>query len=703
MALVEDLAHEGEKKLDYGRRVLELLIPLKPDDDLVIATLVYPLYLVGKISDEQLSKYGSEVVSIVLGVRKLDELDYVASDKHTQVEVLRKMYLSMAKDLRCIVMSLAFRLDRLQNVAALIGAESAATIAKETLDLYVPIAERLGVYRIKTKMEDLAFQYAYPQEYQELKKQLDELGNIHLPVIKHISEDLKKFVQEQGLVAEVSGRVKSVYSIYRKMKRKNLSSIDGLYDIFAMRIIFPSQYDSAGNERVDYLYSFIGMLHSSWKPVSKRFKDYIALPKPNGYRSLHTVVLGLAPKGSDQPVEIQVRSEAMHNEAEFGVASHWLYKSMGGASGSIFSSQIEWLRCLERLSTNMAENDGDLAGEVELDLFKDRIFVLTPRGEVKDLPAGSCPIDFAYSVHTDVGNRCMMAKVNSSVVPLDYELQNGDVVQIVTRKDAEPKLQWLSLVKSSGARNKIKAWFGQLNRENNIREGRRLLNSQLARLGKPALDQNYTILRDFDGERLTLSRRETLVEEVGKGTKLVNDVIRKIYPYEDIMTDRRTKVVAYESKKSGKDNVAMEEKILVDGEGGISLKIAACCSPRQGNKIAAYVTSDGKVSIHQQGCTLFKNLNDNKKMSANWIDEQKSANYRVKIKVKAVSRVGLMSDLTSIMSIMGISIESVDIKPDTGKINDDYFVLVFSDLDQFDVLINKLEHVDGVINVQRVA
>lgn len=590
--------------------IIDSLIPLRPDEDTLFAALLHRVFVNGFVDGEIIEEvFGSDVFGILSGVKNLESLIYVENDRAVQVENLRKMILVMAKDIRVILVSLACRLYKMRNLEKMKDKAGVVAYSAETLNLYVPICERLGIYRFKSQLEDLSFKYSNPEEYKDISKQLNKLrGGCDLS-IAFIKEQLEIFLESRGIKADVSGRIKNFYSIYRKLKGKGSDFIGDLDDIFAMRVIVSAKTDEEGEELTDHLYAVLGLVHAEWKPISSRFKDYLAVPKPNGYRSLHTVVLGLAPKDTDQPVEIQIRDSQMHREAEYGIASHWIYKESG--KGVRMESQKELMRGLEGIRSEF-DLEYDVIKEIEIDLFKDKIFVLTPKGEVKELLAGSIVLDFAYSVHTDIGNRCVMAKVNGSVASLDYELANNDVVEIIIGKDVKPKLRWLSMVKTNQAKTKIKAWFNSRNKESNIKEGRRLLNVHLERLGKPILDQKYTILKNYSKKALTLSQREGLVEEVGNGGKLASDVVKRVYPYKNPVVN---KVVR--SRKARKV-YSLENKILVGGEDGLPLKIAACCKPKMGNPIVGYVTRGNSITIHKSSCHLLDSLNHERVVLADW-------------------------------------------------------------------------------------
>ncbi len=670
--------------------VLNKLIPLKPDEDTIIATLLHDIYLNSSLNDEELkSLFGQPVVNLLNSFKKLSALNYKENSKASQIEVLRKMFLAMAKDIRVILIWLAVRLNLLEQLGKSTDKLYRERIARETMMLYVPIASRLGIYIMKVELEDLSFKYLEPANYARISKQIEKFGEKRKTAIAKIQQDLKKFLLDSGVSAEVGGRVKSVYSIYQKLFRKNLNSVDQLHDFFAIRVVVPQNGDT-----LDNLYAVLGLIHSEWKPVSSRFKDYVAVPKPNGYRSLHTVVLGLGPRNLDHPVEIQIRDEQMNKEAEFGIAAHWLYKT-GKNNGKNLNTQVDWIKGLEKLD-DFFFTSSDSIKEASLDLFRDRIFVLTPRGEVKDLTAGATPIDFAYMIHTDVGNHCVMAKVNDALVPLDSELRNGDVVEIITKKEASPKLKWLSMVKSNFAKHKIKVWFSALNKSNNLREGRRLINIQLERIGQPLLDHTYSIFKTYCGKKLSVVDRESLLEEVGRGLKVPSDVVKKVYPYDRPIVDN----IPVPRKKTAQ----IEDEVVVAGESGLPVKYASCCKPGVQDQIVGYVTRGNRVTIHKATCRLLDALDGDRIMIAGWSkeDENVEPKKQVGIVVKSVSRIGMIQDIASIISGLGINIADVRIVPtaEPGMYNN-CFLLQIGEMEKFELMVAKLKKIKGVLSVTR--
>lgn len=456
VSFLDEKTPEEYKDFSDSLGIMKILSSFKLCRDTIFAVFLSDLYIDGVISDSEVSgSFGKDVQNILFSLKKLNSLDFVEHDKSARAEVLRRMFLTMAKDLRSVIIWLARKAVKMKKLGGEADSHKRLIAARQAMNIYAPIAARLGIYSIRTLLEDLAFKHIDPDSYTNIELQINELGGAHKKNIERITSDLRGFLLKNGIDAQVEGRIKSVYGIYRKLKRKNLNSVKDIYDFFAIRIILPV----ANNGSVDQLYSVLGLIHSEWKPFSHKFKDYISVPKPNGYKSLHTVVLGLGEGYFDKPVEIQIRDSDMHSESECGMASHWVYKTgtFSGSSSNV-DSQAEWIKGLAKIHEFFRTGFGEIS-DIDVDIFKDMIFVLTPKGEVKDLPQGSVPIDFAYSIHTDLGNRCAMAKVNGVVVPLDYELKNGDVVEIITKRTAEPKPKWLSIVKTPIAKGRIKSWF----------------------------------------------------------------------------------------------------------------------------------------------------------------------------------------------------------------------------------------------------
>lgn len=611
-------AYEGHKRfsgdpvLSHALESAKILSKLKVDEDTLIAALLHeiPEYSHEHIKDID-KNFGKNVGELVAAFDKIGTIK--ASLDENEMEKLRKMFLVMARDLRVVLIKLADRLHNMQTLE-FVKPEKRRRIARETLEVYVPIASRLGVYTLRSQLEDLCFKFLNEREFKHINEELKSLGKKRKNTLEKIQQTIIDFLSENSLEGEVYGRFKNTYSIFKKLKVKGKTSIDDIQDIYALRIILPTKINENGQENVEDLYNLIGLIHKKWEPLTGRFKDYIGFPKPNGYKSLHTTVLGIVPHSNKEPVEIQIRSQKMHEEAEYGIASHWLYKqSKGSAALGRQKAHMEWIKSLQNLSINLAD-EKNKDTELSIDFFKDRIFVFTPNGDIKDLPVGATPLDFAYIVHTDLGHKCIMAKANGNVVPLDYELQNGEVIEILTRSHSIPKLEWLSFVKTGSAQNKIKAYFRSLNKEENFKIGKELLNKQLKRLEKPLLDQKLQVLDGYSTKKLTLRDREHLVESVGNGSLLASQVIRKIF-YDEIPKKEKIK----EEKVKFDASKHIGKYIIVGGEKGMPIKIAQCCKPSFGQSIEAYASRGQSISIHRKNCKILYASNPERHISAKWV------------------------------------------------------------------------------------
>jgi len=683
-----------------AKSLIDLIIPFGPDEDTILVCILLVPALKGDLDHNQIKeRFGVSVCSILEAVKKLESVGYAGSNRDLQLEVLRRMFLAMAKNIRVILVALVYRLFELNYLAKNYNKGDLLLLANETLNIYVPVAGRLGMYNIKTELEDIAFQYANPREYKKIVQQLRVLQKKSKVSIGKVASTLVAYFAEKGMKVKVFGRIKGLYSIYSKLDRKGLKNVNELSDIFALRLILPCKVDKNGNEVVDHLYAALGLVHSEWKAISKRFKDYIAVPKPNGYRSLHTIVVGMV-EGSDTPIEIQIRDENMHKDAEYGVAAHWLYKDTGFSKDERMEYYADWLKGVQKIREELAVGNS-VFNDTAVDIFKDRIFILTPKGEVKDLPAGSSPLDFAYSVHTDVGHTCYMAKVNNKAVPLSHKLKNGEMVEIITRKDSHPRIQWLSMVKTDAAKTKVRGYFNALNKERDLKEGRRILNDYLKKLGKPALDPNFSIFKNYMGENLSVAERASLVAEIGKGGKMISDVLKKVFPNSDIDSDM-TRERGVSSLKPGK-SVGLDKYIVIGDQEGLPIKIAACCKPRYGDDIIGYVTRGNRVTVHRAACVLVDSLDGDRIIFASWKgrSDKEKLKYRVGVLIMVMPRVGLMRDMTSKISGLGFNILDIKIKRLKENLSENYFLLEFDSFERFNGLLEKLEAIEGVFTAKR--
>lgn len=677
----------GDSVLNHVLETAKILTTQKVDDDTLVAALFHELPNYTNIKSKDVgAKFGHKIGVLISAYEKMSSIK--TDKKANELETLRKMCLVMAKDLRVVLIKLADRLHNLQTLDSL-PIDEQKQLAKETMDIFVPIASRLGVYRMRSIIEDLCFKYLNEHEYKNIQDELKILGKKRKKSIDETVNVVEKYLKDKKIDAKVAGRIKNSYSIYKKLKKKGKNSIDEIHDIFALRIIVPTRQNKDDEENVAHLYELIGNFHNEWKPLPGRFKDYVGFPKPNGYRSLHTTVIGLAPHSFKEPVEIQIRTEKMHEEAEYGVASHWLYKEAKGKSG-VHKAHVEWIKSLAQLGETMDMDD------LKVDIFQDRIFVFTPDGDVKDLPLGSTPIDFAYSIHSDVGNKCVMAKANSNVVPLSYELQNGDVVEIITRNNSKPKLEWLSFIKTSSAKAKVKTFFNSFDQDQHLRQGREMINNKLEQFGKPALDPKLSVLKYYGDKKLTLKKREEIVRQVGNGSVLASTILWKIYSYEEIVNKNVEEKVFVKPTES-----EIGKHIIVGGEKGLSVKIAQCCKPSFGQPIVAFVNRGRTTSIHKRECKILKLSSDDRKMHAKWVGVPDEESKQVSLLVETIGDTLIMREVTRAVNKCNGNIVTFHIKKN--KKNSILWELLveFENFGQFEKILNEISASAGVKSVKK--
>jgi GTP pyrophosphokinase len=719
-------AHDGQKRKTgepyyiHPIAVTLKLLEFAPDEDMIIASLLHDVSEDTETTlDEIEAAFGVGVRNMVYGLEKVGRVRSRVNEPN--VENLRKMFVTMASDLRVIIIKLC---DRWHNMTTLdaVPDHKRQRIARETMDVYVPIASRLGIYGVKSELQDLCFKYIYPDMHEEIEDQLKSYSKSSSTLIKSVEASLNKYLQTKGYSFEISSRVKDKYSIYKKLKKKGSAVVDEIYDIFAIRIVTPTVVNKLGEEDVSDLYKILGDIHNRWTPLPNRFKDYIAVPKPNGYRSLHTTVIGLGPDGYNKPIEIQLRNEIMHDEAEKGVASHWAYKDAGGKpvvvqegdkkgfldglkakfikdkseeaklpKKKVEVSRTAWVNALEELQRNTPDGD-ELIEDLQRDVFNDRIFVLTPNGDTKDLPKGATPVDFAYSVHTDVGHKCVMAKVNGSIVPLDYHLKNGEVVDIITKEDSKPNQYWLGFVVTSGAKSRIKSFFKSEDGEKNIKEGKEILNTFFEKMGKPLLDAEYSVLKKYGDKDLTLKQREKILEEVGAGVIVPSVVYKSVFANENR---------AKKTKKKVKPAVSNLREVVIDGGEDLRIRYATCCDPQPGTKIVGYVTRGSGISIHAKDCKVMLNGLSDRTIPVRWKGDVVDDRIDVSLCIELVDRVGFLFDVSQILRDEEVNIKDLSLDKNSGdNIKMRLLSISVNDEDQLKRIISKLERVESVIGVR---
>lgn len=683
------LRNSGEPFIQHPLEVAYILADLQLDITSIIAGLLHDVVEDTEVTlDEIEAEFGSTVRFLVAGVTKLGQIEYKSKeDRHA--ENLRRMFIAMARDIRVILIKLA---DRLHNLRTLRHHPPAKQreIAQETLEIFAPVAHRLGIYKIKWEIEDLAFRYLEPEQYYELVEKIAKKRKEREDYINLVISKLKDRLDEAGIKADISGRPKNLYSIYRKMVDQN-KDLSEIYDLIAVRVIVNT---------VKECYATLGIVHTMWKPIPGRFKDYIAMPKQNMYQSLHTTLIG--PLG--EPFELQIRTFEMHRTAEYGIAAHWRYKEGGRPTDEEFAKKLSWLRQI--LDWNLELGDArEFMESLKIDLFSDVVFVFTPKGDVVELPAGSVPIDFAYRIHTEVGNRCIGAKVNGKIVPLDYQLKNGDIVEILTSKQSNgPSRDWLSIVKTSQAKNRIRQWFKKEQKVENIIRGRDLLEKEMRKQGyDPSAFYKIEGIEEIC-RRLGFQTVEDLFAGIGGGTISPITVIGKVradlQKEETVPAIEETQLLLKLPEK--KKTVATG--VRVKGVTNLAVHLSHCCNPLPGDKIIGYITRGRGVSVHRADCPniLHHFRGETERIiEVSW-DEEAPASYQVEIEVKAFDRPHLTTDIMTTITETDTVINAVNarvLKNRMAKVN---LKLEIHNVEHLYRVMQKVSHVSDVLEVHRV-
>ncbi|MDD2487056.1 MAG: RelA/SpoT family protein [Candidatus Gracilibacteria bacterium] len=672
-------AHEGQFRQSGDPYVLhpveatkELLV-LHPDLVTIQACLLHD---VPEDTDKTVEDievvFGGEVAHITMGMEKLSKLKYRGEER--SVGSLRKMFIAMSEDIRVIFVKLADRIHNMKTLEFHPNPEKRRRIAEETLNIYAPIADRLGIFDFKEILENLCFKHLYPEEYKKIQNELLELKEEQNIFVTKVKDVINETIPDRIPLIDVSYRIKSPYSIYKKMQRKGYERVKDLHDLFALRIITDS---------ISHCYEILGEIHNRWSPIPKRFKDYIALPKENGYQSLHTTVMGILRELRSQPTEIQIRTKDMHIQAEIGVAAHFEYSESGKSK---IAKDIYWVSEIKNIvELNQEKGDAEFMSSMKIGLFDDRIFVFTPKGDVINLPKGSTPVDFAYSIHSDLGNHIAIAKVNGKVVHLDYELNNGDRIDIVIDKNRQPLITWLSFVKTSRAKEVIKSYINKTNREELIEKGKFILNSFLQKNYGIFLDKDLSILKNIDGKILDTKEKEDVIVQIGNLSRRPSSVIRGILENTNHLSISKLTIKKKTEKtlKKGLEEGEVTDDIIIGGEKHIPYKFAACCSPKKGDKIVGYINRNG-VSIHKINCSSLKKGNFERFIEARFEGMEPSKGVTIKIELVFDNIMGVLRKLTDILYTMGINIESLHTEKLPGNLvkntmvleskNEDYYM-----------------------------
>ena len=638
-------------------------------------------------------QFGEEIASLVDGVTKLTGITFQSRDE-AQAENYRKMMVAMASDVRVILIKLADRLHNMRTIGAM-PKQKQIDKAKETLEIYAPIAHRLGIHAIKWELEDLAFAALHPRKYQEIKGLVNQQREEREQYVQKAGEYLQRELQALGIDAQISGRAKHFYSIYAKMTKKG-REFNEIYDLTAMRVIVDSVKDC---------YGAVGVIHSLWKPLPGRFKDFIAMPKFNMYQSLHTTVIG--PEGL--PLEIQIRTREMHDMAEFGVAAHWMYKADPKANGSSDDAKTKWLRNVMDWQKDL-QDPREFMETLKVDLFDEEVFVFTPKGEVKSLAAGATPLDFAYEVHTEIGHRCVGAKVNGKIVPLHYELKSGDIVEVLTSKrERGPSRDWLSLVKTTRARNKIKAWFKAESREDTEHAGRELLQEHLRKAGLPAQKiVSSPLLADVIRE-MGFRKGEDFYIALGAAKVspkvVVNKILNRLKAGEAAEDAADT---AVERLATGRDDrrkptaASSQMGIRVEGVDDVMLRIAKCCRPVPGDPIVGYISLGRGITIHREDCTNVEALrkDPDRFVNVSWEGDATTA-FKVEIQIDGYDRHRLLEDLSRTFAEAGVNIIEARCLVQHPMVQN-RFVVEVPDTQSLKGVVTRLRNIDSVFDAYRV-
>ncbi len=689
------LAHHGQKRISgepyiqHPLAVALILTELELDVPTLCAALLHDVVEDTSVSQETLeAEFGEEIGLLVDGVTKLSRIDF-QSKEDAQVENLRKMFLAMAKDIRVIIIKLA---DRLHNMRTLQfqNENKQKEIAQETMEIFVPLAHRLGIFMYKWELEDLAFYYLNTEIYYEVAKRLKQKRKEREEYVHELIEQIKHGIDQIGLTADIAGRPKNIYSIYKKMIQQQVD-IDEIYDKIAIRVIV---------DEVRECYGVLGIIHTMWKPLPGRFKDYIATPKPNMYQSLHTTLIG---KGGE-PFEVQIRTWEMHRTSEYGIAAHWRYKEGSSPKEKKFDEKLSWLRQMLEWQQDIKDTN-EFMESLKIDLFDDTVFVFTPKGKVIELPKGACPVDFAYRIHTEVGHKCVGAKVNGRIVPLDYELENSDIVEIITAKNSPgPTRDWLNFVTTSSAKSRIKQWFRREKRESNIIKGRDMLERELKKLHFDPRD----LLREDKlmeiVKKFSLKSTDDLYAAIGDGVLGINQVINKQKEVffqdtnvEDISDIPINQNVIYS------DQDTSSAAIKIRGVDDVATRLARCCNPLPGDAVMGYITRGRGISVHRQDCPNLLNYLKNERerlIEVEWSDDK--GVYNVEIEVKAIDRPRLTTDVMNVIADTRIQINSVYSRATRGQIAIMNFKLEIKDMDKLYAVMQRIKTVKDVLDVKRV-
>ncbi len=673
--------HEGQYRISeepyiiHPVEVAKILVGLKVDSHTLQAAFLHDILEDTDTQPEEIEKlFGKDVLTLVQGVTKLGKLQFKSKEER-QAENFRRLFIAMASDIRIVFLKLA---DRLHNMRTLnfMTTVKQQKIARETLDIFAPLANRLGIYKIKAELEDLSLRYLEPDKYFEIARLVSQTKASREETVKILIDKITADVKKAGINAQITGRAKHYYSIYSKMKRLNIAFHD-LYDITAVRVIVDTEKEC---------YEVLGLIHSQFKPIPGRFKDYIAMPKGNMYQSLHTSVIGPRSK----PLEVQIRTWEMHEVAEYGIAAHWRYKEKGSQkANNPTDMQFSWMRKLVEYDKDMSSAE-DYVNSVKLDLFSDQVFAFTPNGDVFDLPVNATPVDFAYRIHSEVGNKTVGALINGRIAQLDTKLHNGDIVEILTSKTPAPRLDWLNFVVTKQASSKIKQWFKKNNREEHIQVGKDNLEHELTK----AVFDDYMKSGEFDkvAKQMNYLSAEDLFAALGYGETTLNKIINKLKKPEPVKTPE-TAFHGTTRKKSEKDIIGLE---------GLMYSIARCCSPIPGEPIVGVVTRAKGVTVHRMDCQMLEHIEPERLMDIRWSGDNVNKTYNTTIRVETAEKQGLLKDIIAAVSDNGTNINYANVKSKSGKVGIIELGIELDNIDTLKKVILSIQAIPDVYSVKRI-
>ncbi len=698
----EQKRKSGEPYIIHPLWVSIILADLEMDKETIIAALLHDVVEDTQIGEDYIKEeFGEEVALLVDGVTKLGRVSYSADKLELQAENLRKMFLAMAKDIRVIIIKLADRLHNMRTLQFMTPAKQQEK-ARETMDIYAPIAGRLGISKIKTELDDLSLKYLKPDVFFDLVNQINARKTEREEFVQQIVEEVSMHMKNAGIKADVNGRVKHFFSIYKKMVNQD-KTVDQIYDLFAVRIIVDSVKDC---------YAALGIIHEIYTPIPGRFKDYIAMPKPNMYQSLHTTLMSSV----GQPFEIQIRTQEMHKTAEYGIAAHWKYKESGGSKKGVLAEEekMSWLRQILEWQRDMSDNKEFLnLIKGDLDLFADDVYCFTPQGDVKNLPTGSTPIDFAYSIHSAVGNKMVGARVNGKLVPIDYKIQNGDRIEILTSQNSRgPSRDWLNIVKSTQAKNKINQWFKKEFKESNIIRGKEMVVAYCK-----AKSLNITNLLQPKYEEIVQRKYgfkdwDSVLAAIGHGGLKEGQVVNRLAEeygkdHKQELTDEIVLEKVAEASKNKVHIAKSKSGIVVKGIDDVAVRFSRCCNPVPGDEIVGFVTRGRGLSIHRTDCVNMIHLTEAERarlIPAEWegdVAEETGGQYLAEIKMYARDRQGLLMSISKVFTEMEMDVKSLNIrtnKQGTATIEAGFIVHGREELAK---VIGKLRQIDDVIDIER--